>query len=191
MHNIKNIRNNIEEFKKKIKSRNLNINFDEIELAFQRADKGKNVYLGVTNHDFREMSHEIEDFYHLFKKVARKYPHIKYKNSDSISAFRNVIGFDTDLIKKNKIDFGITIKNNVLKVLITNGEPFGPQPYLAIKTKNGEYFHDNLDFGAFKKEYFYTFDSHTIDTSEVEKIAIASNDKFGNCKVKTLNFNSD
>ena len=32
MHNIKNIRNNIEEFKKKIKSRNLNINFDEILL---------------------------------------------------------------------------------------------------------------------------------------------------------------
>ena len=30
MHNIKNIRNNFEDFKNKIKSRNLDINFDEI-----------------------------------------------------------------------------------------------------------------------------------------------------------------
>ena len=30
MHNIKNIRNNLDDFKNKIKSRNLDLNFDEI-----------------------------------------------------------------------------------------------------------------------------------------------------------------
>tara|TARA_B100001250_G_scaffold93253_1_gene77717 strand:+ start:7631 stop:8977 length:1347 start_codon:yes stop_codon:yes gene_type:complete len=166
-----------------------NINFDEIQLAFDRATQGKNVYLGVTNHDFREMSHEIEDFYNLFKDVAKRYPHIKFQNSETISAFRDVIGFDLNTIEKNKIDFNISIQDNVLKVKIINGEPFGSQPYMAIKTKNGEYFHDNLDFGSFKKEYFYTFDSHTINTDEVKKIAIASNDKFGNCNIETIDFN--
>ena len=73
-----------------------------------------------------------------------------------------------------------------MKVDITNGEPFGPQPYLSIKTKCSEYFHDNFDFGKFKKEYYYTFDTHTFDINEVDCIGVASNDIFGNCKVKIL-----
>jgi hypothetical protein len=74
----------------------------------------------------------------------------------------------------------------LIKVNITNGEPFGPQPYLAIKTTNGRYFHDNFDFGNFKKEYYYTLDKETLMPSEIDKIGVATNDKYGNCKIKVF-----
>jgi len=169
-----------------LKTRFRNINQTEIEKAFESAGKGNNVYLGITNHDYREMSTEIEEFGNLFSDVARRYPDIKFCNSTSVKAFQSVIGYNDEEILANKVDFDIEIKGNLIKVNITNGEPFGPQPYLAIKTTNGRYFHDNFDFGNFKKEYYYTLDKETLMPSEIDKIGVATNDKYGNCKIKVF-----
>ena len=168
-----------------------NINEAEIEMAFLKAEKGSDVYLGITNHDFREMSNEINDFYSSFINVGKKFTKVKFLNSNTVNAFRAVIGYDKKSIDENAIDFKITLENNVLKIIITNGEPFGSQPYLAIKTKNSKYFHDNLDFGVFKKEDYYTFDSHTLNIDEISEVGVASNDKYGNCKIKTINIENN
>ena len=69
---------------------------------------------------------------------------------------------------------------------------FGPQP-LAIKLKNGRYYHDNLDFGLTKGEWFYTFSEHNFPKKNVNILAIGAADKFGNfhtCKIKYKNENS-
>ena len=122
-----------------LKTRFRNINQAEIEKAFELASKGKNVYLGITNHDYREMSLEIEEFNDLFLTVSRRYPDIKFCNSPTTKAFQSVIGYNEDEIIKNKVDFDVEIEGNLVKVNVTNGELFGPQPYLAIKTTNGNY----------------------------------------------------
>jgi hypothetical protein len=174
-----------------LKTRFRNISEQEIENAFSSACNGGHVYLGITNHDFREMAIEIEGFHKILSKVAHKFPHVKFCYSSAIDAFRTVIGFNNDEINTNCIDFDLQIENNILKIKITNGEPFGPQPYLAFKTKLNQYFHDNLDFGEFKKEYFYTFDRQTINLSEIKTIAVASNDKFGNSKIVIAEFDEN
>jgi hypothetical protein len=171
-----------------MKTRFRNINESEIEKAFESASKGNNVYLGITNHDYREMSTEIEEFGSLFSNISRRYSNIKFCNSTSVKAFQSVIGYNNEEIIDNKVDFDVEIKGNLIKVIITNGEPFGPQPYLALKTTNGSYYHDNFDFGIFKKEYFYTLDKETFMPAEIDKIGIATNDKFGNCKIKIIDF---
>jgi len=172
-------------------SRFRNISSEEIEKAFRIAKKGQDVYLGVTNHDFREMSVEIEMFRNMLQSISSKYPKVKYKFSESVEAFRNVLGLNQKEIKENRIDFECVLKENVLSVDIVCGEPFGPQPYLAIKTKNGEYFHDNLDFGEFKKTYFYTFDRYTVPIDDIEKISLASNDKYGNCCIINIKLKNE
>jgi hypothetical protein len=169
-----------------LKTRFRNINQTEIEKAFESARKGNNVYLGITNHDYREMSTEIEEFGDLFSNVATRYRDIKFCNSTSVKAFQSVIGYNKEEILANKVDFDIEIKGNLIKIDITNGEPFGPQPYLAIKTVNGRYYHDNFDFGNFKKEYYYTLDKETLMPAEIDKIGVATNDKYGNCKIKVI-----
>jgi hypothetical protein len=174
-----------------LKTRFRNINEYEIEKAFLKAQKGDNVYLGVINHDFREMSVEIDEFREMLLLVSEKLPDIPFKFSPSVDAFRNVLGYSSEEVEKNKVEFDSSMHDNILKVIITNGLPFGPQPYLAFKSKTGQYYHDNFDFGVFKKEYFYTFDRNTIELNKIDKIAVASNDKYGNQQITKLNCNKD
>ena len=65
------------------------------------------------------------------------------------------------------------------------GKVFGPQPFLAIKTKGGRFIHDNFDF-IDDSTWGYAFHSDTLDFLSVESIAIAANDMYGNTVVKKV-----
>ena len=165
-----------------LKTRFRNITVYEIEKAFEKARKQKiDVYLGVTDHDFREISVEIEEFYSDLLQVHQNYQDVDFKFSKSVEAFRAVAG-----LTEKSLDFDSELVGNVLHIKVNEGEIFGPQPYLALKTKSGDYLHDNLDFGNFKKEYFYTFDIHTVPLDQVAIIKLAANSRSGNQKIKTI-----
>ena len=171
-----------------MKSRHRNISIKEIEKAFLAALKGGNVYLGITNHDWREMSTEINEFREMLQAVIIKYPEVKFKFSESIDAFRNVLGFSKKDWVDNKLEMNLNLDENILNVKIINGDIFGPQPYLAIKTKSGDYFHDNFDFHVSGRNFSYVFDDYTIKIENIEKISVASNDKYGNTCIKNILF---
>ena len=117
----------------------------EIEKSFQDAiDNGKSI-LSFTNHDFRDMSVDIEDVYTRIHKIFKKLKkNVDIINSDALAAMQNVL-FEEDEIKNNKIllEAQIYKTNNtdILSIKCLNGETFGSQPYLAIKTKEGRYYH--------------------------------------------------
>ena len=160
-----------------------NLTEEELKKAFEKAKKeNKNVYMGVTDHDFRELSTEIDEFYQLLMNVKESYPDVDFKFSKTLDAFRNVIGLPSN----ETVDFETTMVGNRLEIRFTKGEPFGPQPYLAIKTIAGEYLHDNFDFGDFKKVYYYTFDADTIDLYKVDTVVVATNDNCGNQCIKEV-----
>jgi hypothetical protein len=167
-----------------LKTRFRNINKSEINKAFKKANEEKcNVYMGITDHDFREISIEIEDFYKDLLTVKKSYPNVEFKFSGAVEAFRAVL--QSDLTEPN-IEFAYKIEKNVLILNVIKGEIFGPQPYLAIKLKSGEYFHDNFDFGEFKREYYYTFDIHTIPMEQIDVIKIATNNSIGNQTIQEI-----
>ncbi len=170
-----------------LKARHRNINIDEVEKAFIKAEKGENVYLGLANHDWREMSVEIDEFREMLRIISDKYPKIRFKYAESVDAFRNVIGYSPYEVQSNSIELKINLQGNTLKVYTLNGEIFGPQPYLAFKTRNGDYFHDNFDFLMPKKSFSYVFDEYTIPIDQIESIAVASNDKYGNTFIRNIN----
>lgn len=159
-----------------------NITVAEIEKAFELAERtGQDVYLGVTNHDFREMSTEQEAFYVMLLAASAKYPDVNYRFSEAIEAFRNCIGYTTDEALANKLEISTEWSDKTLILRITKGELFGAQPFLAIKTFEGMYLTDNFDFGDINAEtFYYTFDSITLPKEHVRKLVIAANDKYGN-----------
>jgi hypothetical protein len=160
-----------------------NITEDEISKAFNKArTENTNVYLGVDDHDWREMSQEIEGFLNMLIVVKKNYPDVDFKFSRSIPAFKAVLGLN----KENTVNFTSKIEDNLLTIEFIKGEPFGPQPYLAIKTTDGIYFHDNLDFGEFKKIYYYTFDDDTVRLENIKSLVIATNDRYGNQCIKRV-----
>lgn len=164
-----------------LRTRFRNISECEIERAFAKAEREqKPVYLGVTNHDFREMSTEIEDFYGLLVKVSGEFPNVKFKFSGAIQAFRETLGYTREVVKANAVKLAATINQGVLRVTVESGKLFGAQPYLAMRTTENRYLHDNFDFGESGKEFFYTFDRYTLPLHQLKNLSIASNDKFGN-----------
>ena len=119
----------------------------------------------------------------MLLEVSKEYGDVDFSFARSIDAFRNVIGITG---QEEKIDLDFKIEENLLQLDIISGEPFGPQPFLAIKTKSGKYLHDNLDFGKFKQQYYYTFDVYTVPLDEIASVKIACNDKYGNQCIKTI-----
>jgi len=170
-----------------LKTRFRNISENELAIAFTKAQhESSGVYVGVTNHDFREMSVEIEAFYHLLTRVAKNYPDVKFQFSGALSAFRNALGYSPKEIQKDRIQIKAQINEQVLTVEVVNGALFGSQPYLALKSITGNYWHDNFDFGNPGKEFFYTFDRNTISLEALCTIAIAANDKYGNTSIVAM-----
>ena len=169
-----------------LNSRHNSIDEEEIQIAFSTARRNGDSYLGVTNHDWREMSKEIDDFRNLLQLVRTRHPDVRVVYSDAVNAFRRVVGFDDHTVAVDALDFACSVVDSRLVVEIKNGALFGPQPYLALKTVWGDYYHDNFDFQEPRSSFSYTFDSYTIPLQKVSVIGVAGNDRYGNSLVVRL-----
>ena len=69
---------------------------------------------------------------------------------------------------------------------VVEGEIFGPQPFLAIKTKEGNYYHDNLDVIHSKKKWSYVFDDQTFELDNIAKIGVGTAGLFGKKSVAQI-----
>jgi hypothetical protein len=68
---------------------------------------------------------------------------------------------------------------------VLTGEIFGPQPFLAIKTKEGHYYHDNFDVIEPRKKWAYVFDDQTLQINNIAKVAVGTAGRYGkSCVVK-------
>jgi hypothetical protein len=171
-----------------ISTRIANITQGEVDKAFDRANSGKPTLLGIASHDFRDMELEVDLVRELIDTASKRYPEVKFKFCEAKDAFNNVVHQgDTGNGLNLKVDFYKEDGNYVIDVTTENGKVFGPQPYLAIKTKSGNFIHDNFDFGLDGKSWHYIFHFDSVLSTDVDKIGVASNDKYGNTYIKQIN----
>lgn len=173
-----------------VKNRISSINQKEMDKAFNQANSGQSALVGVTGHDFRNLGTEVEEVQNFIKNSSIKYPDVKFCFSEASFAFKRMIYGN---LKEEKIDLDVQFFNEKgdvpnIRVKTLNGNVFGPQPFLAIKTKSGRFIHDNFDFDLKKGIWHYAFFSATLPITDIDKIGIASNDKYGNTCIKRLNF---
>lgn len=167
-----------------VKSYTLEINEKELIKAFEKAEKGENVLVSVTNHDFRDMVSETSAFIDLVKFVSEKYSKIDFKWSNAVTAFRDVLGIE----RQKPVSLSLSISDNVLSVK-SDKQIWGPQPFLAIKTKEGKYYTDNF-INDDNFNWRYSFDSWTIELDSINKIGVATNDLSGNSVVYNISLDS-
>lgn len=162
----------------------------EIEMAFKDAMKSGSAILSFTNHDWRDMALDIDNIYSSIKRISKQYPEVSIINSDAVTAMQSVV-YPEENLEKNKIRLTSEVNHEntfaKLEVNCENGEVFGSQPYLSIKTKDGRYYHDNLNEKYVGKTWEYIFDRLTVDLSAVAKISVAANDKYGNQSITSIN----
>ena len=159
-----------------------NINETEVRKAFLHARENGNTLMAFTNHDFREMSTDIDYVRALLKKVSPEFPDVKYKYAEAVEAFNKVIFGNYEIPEGKLFKINLTensvVGNHIFKVA-SNRPIFGPQPFLAIETKDGNYFTDNFDIQVANQKWSYTLDEHTFRYDQIRRIGVGSNDNHG------------
>lgn len=157
---------------------------EEVDKAFERASNGEDTIIAFTDHDFREMSYDIEEVYERIHCASKKFPNVKFRNSGAHEA---AVAVAKIKIKPFELNCNIFTENGATRLFVESTDnTFGPQPFLAIKTKDGRYFMDNFDFQTPFRKWSYTFDEDSILIDDVDKIGIASNSISGNQVIHVL-----
>ena len=151
--------------------------------AFVEADNTGAAILSFNNHDYRDMRPDVDLVRNMLSTMKSEFTDVSIKFSGAEEAAIALIGCED--IPPPKL--AANLIDNILIVEVIGGEIFGPQPFLAIKTREGHYFHDNFDVFQPQKKWSYVFDDQTIQIVNVESIGVATAGRFGrSCVVKVV-----
>ena len=150
----------------------------EVDQAFSEAESGASVILAFTDHDFRDMRPGVDHLRGMLSKAQQRFPSVQFKYCEAREAFRRAL----QLGDSSPCQLSLSFEGNILKIE-SDKKTFGPQPFLAIKTRSGEYFHDNFDFQEPFYSWTYTFDQATFELSALKNIGIATCDETGNATI--------
>jgi len=146
--------------------------------AFKEAQIRGSAILAFADHDFRDITGDIDHLISMLALVKKDFPTVKIKYCGAQEAAQRIGGsFPYEFQLQAVLD------GNLLRVKALQGEVFGAQPFLALRTKNGQYLHDNLDLARNEGEWLYTFDDQTILLDSVEAIGVGAAGRFGGSNV--------
>ncbi|MBI4365606.1 MAG: hypothetical protein HY543_02185 [Deltaproteobacteria bacterium] len=171
-----------------------NLDRREVDKAFAQAQTGAPTLMGIASHDFRDLGPEVDYVRGLLAEAQAKYPGVRFKFCEAGEAFRqvayeNVCGPALDLaVRLERSAHGMPAH---VTVTTARGAVFGPQPFLAIKTRSGRYVHDNLDFSPDGTSWRYVFSVNSILPSDVAAVGVGASDRFGQTCVKTIHCSSE
>lgn len=148
---------------------------EHIREAFLEADLSGGAILSFANHDYRDMRPDINHIRMLLENNRKNYPEVLIKFAGAEEAARALMGNAEKISPRLSLE--IVANRTVVKLI--EGELFGPQPFLAFKTKQGDYFHDNFDIDTPEKIWSYTFDDQTIELSNIAKVGVGTAGKYG------------
>jgi hypothetical protein len=165
-------------------------NLDKFELtkAFRRAQDGKPTLVAFASHDWRDISLEVEFVRSLLKAMAPDFPGVSVKFSSAVDAF-NAVHPPRD-IKPFKLAAALQFNDSGLPtrldVEVPRGRLFGPQPFLAIRTRSRRYIHDNFNYARSLDSFYYSFDQDSISPDDVSAIGVAGNDEAGRQSIHVI-----
>lgn len=157
------------------------LNEVDVRQAFAEARDGNPAIMAVANHDFRDMRPDMIYVQDLLARVAPDFPEVKFAYTDSRTAMRQALGIDAS----NPIQLSVTLEDDVVRIR-SSRPTFGPQPFLALRTREGRYFHDNLDVQQPFREWTYVLDDHTFPLHSLAAVGVGSCDPAGNAATTVL-----
>ncbi|HSH92063.1 MAG TPA: hypothetical protein VK996_18910 [Ramlibacter sp.] len=144
-----------------------------VEQAMQDASRVGSAILAFADHDYRDIRPDVRRVRELLQAARKQHPDVKLQFSGAVAAARAHLAAMGQL-ESQPLALSIGIEDSVLSVRCTAGRCFGPQPFLAYKSRAGNYIHDNFDCQEPEKHWTYTFDAQTLPLDEVQCIAVGS-----------------
>jgi len=162
---------------------------DDIRDGFKQAQQDGKACISFTNHDFRDMGPEIDKIRNMIQEVSEEIPNVDYYFVDALTAAREMLNLESESPNLN-VNFHKKNRNELILSVKAKGVLFGPQPYLAIKTRDGRYLWENFDKQG-EKEWSFTFDKNHIPFDLLEKVGVASNSPSGSSQVVVYDLDSE
>ena len=155
---------------------------EHVREAFSEAQTTGAAILSFADHDYRDMRPDVNEVRSMLYKIKVEFPDvlIKYAGAEEAAILL------TNNSDKPEPKLSMKLVDNKMFVEVVEGEIFGPQPFLAIKTKEGHYYHDNLDIIEPKKQWTYVFDSQTLELANIDLIGVGTAGRYGKSCVFTL-----
>jgi hypothetical protein len=159
---------------------------NDVRQAFAEAREGRPVVLSFTDHDFRDMRPDVESVQDTLARVAKEFPDVSFKFSEAIAAMRSALGLNSQPSCDLELSIrGVTGSKHILEVR-SETPTFGPQPWLALKTRTGTYHYDNFDIEIPFHRWQYVFDEETFPLSVMAAVGVAANNASGATTVAVL-----
>lgn len=157
---------------------------DHVREAFLEASASGAAILSFADHDYRDMRPDVNQVQTMLHNIKAEFPDVSVKYAGAEYAAVSLMGYG----KKTAPRLDISLVGNRIYVEVLEGEIFGPQPFLAIKTKEGKYFHDNFDVIEPQKKWAYVLDEQTVQITHVSKVGVGTAGRFGKYFVSSINF---
>ncbi len=158
----------------------------DFDQAFGEAQNGKNQLVSFTDHDFRDICHDVELMRRMIKKVSAKYPDVQFEFCNALEGMRRFFSLDPQSCNL-RVEIRFEHKNIIIQ---SEKNIFGVQPFFCLKLFGERYIWSNLDFIG-EHKWSFTFDRDSVDLRYVEKIGIAANSMSGVTDIIVIDVNGN
>ena len=155
---------------------------EHVREAFAEARTSDAAIISFADHDFRDLQPDINHVRTMLRNIKADFPDVSVKYAGAEDAAVALMGYGNKPVPK----LSIRLDGNKFYVELIEGEIFGPQPFLAIKTREGNFHHDNLDVIEPRKKWVYVLDDQTLQKTCISKIGVGSAGRFGRSFVATM-----
>lgn len=158
----------------------------DLVAAFEDARRAGSAIVSFADHDYRDIRPDVRYFRSLLTEARDRFPDVKIRFGGAhAAAVEHVEAIEPErAIAPLKLD--AALEGNRLHVRVEEGEVFGPQPFLALKSRAGTYHHDNFDTVEPNRHWTYVLDRQTIPLEGLETVGVGAAGRSGSYSVKKL-----
>ena len=162
------------------------LKLDHVRQAFAEAKECGSAILAFSDHDYRDIHPDVEAVRSMIAEVRPEFPEVSLRFSGAEAAARDLLGVTATPSPL----LSLRLEVNSLVVSLEQGDIFGPQPFLALKGRDGRVFHDNLDILEPGRLWTYTLDDQTLPASALSVAGVGAAGRHGGFHVVHLGIGS-
>jgi hypothetical protein len=148
---------------------------NHVRQAFSEARERGTAILAFSDHDYRDIRPDVEAVRSMIAEVRPEFPEVSLQFSGAEAAARGLLNVDAEPAPQ----LSLRLSEQRLVVRLERGQVFGPQPFLALKDRDGRIFHDNLDVQEPGRLWTYTLDDQTLPLPALAVAGVGTAGRFG------------
>lgn len=159
----------------------------DVAEAFTEAQASGSAILSFADHDYRDLRPDVRRVRDSLQNIRKEFPGVKIRFSGAEDAARQHLARIAPVVTDTAApEFSLARDGGRLHIRLLSGRVFGPQPFLALKTRDGRYLHDNLDVIEPGRHWTYVLDGQTLMPQEISTVGVGAAGPRGGYGVSTL-----